>query len=114
MVDPILVLRRDFKPENWPFIFVIFPVSESGQNLTVLNRLTDLQQKCSQNFSNYRNSLVDLQHVEGEGEEGAEEAGPGCEVEELTSAGQSPPAGGHGDSSTEIQDLEHEMMFLGF
>ena len=57
---------------------------------------------------------MDLQHVEGEGEEGAEEAGPGCEVEELTSAGQSPPAGGHGDSSTEIQDLEHEMMFLGF
>ena len=57
---------------------------------------------------------MDLQHVEGEGEEGAEEAGPGCEVEELTSAGQSPPAGGHGDSSTEIQDLQHEMMFLGF
>ena len=52
-------------------------------------------------------SLVDLEAVDDEAEEGAEEASPGCETEELTSTDDvTPQAGGHADTTTEIQDLE--------
>ena len=45
--------------------------------------------------------------MDDEAEDGAEEASPGCETEELASTGErAPQAGGHADSTTEIQDLE--------
>ena len=50
---------------------------------------------------------MDLEAVDDEAEDGAEEASPGCETEELASTGErAPQAGGHADSTTEIQDLE--------
>ena len=46
---------------------------------------------------------MDLKAVDGEAEEWAEEACPGCEIEEMPSTCQVPKyTGGHADSTTEI------------
>ena len=58
-------------------------------------------------------SLVDLEAVDDEAEEGAEEASPGCEVEEMSPAGHHREyAGGHADSTTEIQHLQLNLVMF--
>ena len=57
---------------------------------------------------------MDVEAVDDEAQEGAEEASPGCEVEELSSTGHHrEQAGGHADSTTEIQDLEINLVMFG-
>ena len=57
---------------------------------------------------------MDLEAVDDEAEGGAEEASPGCETEELSSTDYvGEYAGGHADSTTEIQDLQMNHVMLG-
>lgn len=56
---------------------------------------------------------MDLEALDDEAEAGAEEASPGCETEELSSAEYAGEyAGGHADSTTEIQDLQINQVML--
>ena len=51
--------------------------------------------------------------MDKEGQERADEASPGCEIEEMSSTSQVPKyTGGHADSTTEVQDLEKQVIFV--